>query len=139
MDDDIPGATFCDDFSDGVSDDVLGGYSEHRDVLPSPNVRSDHWVQSLGRNCRDRSATFSDDVAQSQKDNVESQQCIGVEVAQENFNGQVPQNGLALNACDERPLQGSKLMKRPPLRTAMQTRVSGFTPLRKFWVSQKKS
>ena len=38
-----------------------------------------------------------------------------MEVAQENFNGQVPQNGLALNACDERPLQGSKLMEKAPI------------------------
>ena len=37
--DNIPGATFCDDTSDGVSDEVLGGFSDHRNLFPSSIVQ----------------------------------------------------------------------------------------------------
>lgn len=77
--------------------------------------RRDHWVQALGRIGRDRSATLSDDVAHSNNDNVQSQHCLHVEKVQETLNGQISENGSALNASEERPLQGSNLNEKVPI------------------------
>jgi len=70
-------------------------------------ARRDHWVQSLGRCCLDRSVIDSDDVAQSHVDNEGRHPGVRPDAAHEPSNGQVPQNGSALNAKDERQMRDS--------------------------------
>ena len=107
--DEIPGINIHGDFTDGGSDDIEGGYSNHWSKPLSLQARRDHWVQSLGRCCLDRSIIDSDDVTQSHVDNnsLERHPFIGVGVAQEPINGQVSQNGIVLNATTDRKRRDS--------------------------------
>ena len=124
--DDISGVMVGDDTSDGVSDDILGGFSDHTNFSSLPIERRDQWVQPLGRSGKDRSDSPSADVDQPANDNALSQQSPHVQKVQATHNGHFSENGSAFNAPEESPTLVSLLYEKPTSIDGHVVEIQGF-------------